>query len=304
MVARNPDDRYQTMTHLGEDLDACIAGRRPSALAASWSDMVDQVKAKPALASIPAAAVLLLGLAVHAAVTEPTVPAEAAPESTTSTDSSVDNFIGAFGAIPGVLAEDKRGSKRTPNSQSDGEAGRRKILLKKALVVLADKSYDQNELNDTLDYLKKYGFEPTITAGQKGKLHSRFNQSGNNGHVYVKKDLAAATAEEYFSIVLMTGDSSYKFNGGTRAGQQLQQQLRKTLAMHGAIVGIGKAQSIVTDESISGKVRYEECDGLCIGDPKQSSGSVIKVVESKNIPKMAWQLSVRFDEAKKKLGSR
>ena len=28
MVARNPDDRYQTMNQLGEDLDACIAGRR------------------------------------------------------------------------------------------------------------------------------------------------------------------------------------------------------------------------------------------------------------------------------------
>ena len=282
MVARNPDNRYQTMKQLGEDLDACIAGRRPSALAASWSDLVDRVKAKPALASIPAAAVLLLGLAVHAAVTEPTAPAEAAPESTNSTDSGADKVSGASTGIAAFFAEDKRGSKRTPNSQSDREAGRRKILLKKALVVLADKSYDQNELDVTLDYLKKYGFEPTITS---------------------TKDLADATVEEYFSVILI-GDSSYKFSVGTPAGKQLRQQLRKTLAMHGAIVGMGKAaQSIVTDESISGPVRYEECDGLCIGDPKQSSGSVIKVAESKNIPKMAWQLNARFEEAKKKLSS-
>jgi RIO-like serine/threonine protein kinase len=306
MVARNPDDRYQTMKQLGEDLEACIAGRRPSALAAPWSDLVDRVKTKPALASIPVAAVLLMGLAVHAAVTEPATPAEAAPETinSTSTDKAAEKFIGAFGAIPNLLAEDKRDSKPKPEYRSASEGGRRNVLPKKALVVLADMSYDQNELNVMLDHLKKYGFEPTITANQKGKLHSRHNKSGNNGHVIVKQSLTDLSAGDYFSVVLMTGESSWEFNGGTLVGKQLQQQLRQTLEMHGSIVGIGKAQSLVTDESISGPIHYQDCDGLCIGDPKQGSGSVIKVPESKYIPKMARQLSARFEAARKKLASR
>lgn len=305
MVARTPDDRYQTMKHLGEDFDECIAGCRPTALAAPWSDLVDRVKAKPALASIPAAAVLLLGLAVHAAVTEPTDPTKAAPETVTSSsiDKAAEKLIEGFGEIPSVLAEEKPGSERKPVHRSASGSSRRNVLPKKALVVLADKSYDQDELNATLDQLRKYGFEPTITADQTGKLHSRRNESGSNGHVYVKQSLKETSAGDYFSIVLMTGESSWEFNGGTPVGKRLQQQLRRTLKMHGSIVGLGKAQSIVTDESISGPIHYQDCDGLCIGDPKKGPGTVIKVAESRHIPKMAWQLSARFEAARNKLAS-
>ncbi len=313
MVARNPDDRYQTMRQLGEDLDACIAGRRPSALAAPWSDLVERLRAKPALVSIPAAAVLLAGLAVHAAVrTGPAKPVEEdfAAETESASEKSTKSFIGAIGAIPAALSEEtngsdaKLGSNAKTEYRSDEQTIRRKALPKKALVVLADKSYDQNELDVTLEQLKKQGFAPVITSDRKGKLHSRYSESGNNGHVDIKQTLAEVSAQEYFSVVLMTGEASSKFKGKTPAGRQVQQQLRKTLKMHGAIVGMGAAQAIVTDESISGPIHYEYCDGLCIGDPKKGPGTVIKVAESKYIPKMAWQLNARFEEARKKLSSK
>jgi hypothetical protein len=306
MVARNPDDRYQTMNQLGEDLDACIAGRRPSALAAPWSDIVDRVKAKPALASIPAAAVLLLGLAVHAAVTEPIAPAESTPETITATDNAeitAEEVAGSATAITDALfSGDKRGSKAKPEDRSASVVGRRNALPKRVLVVLADKSYDQNELNVTLDHLKKHGFEPTITSDRKGKLHSRHNKSGDNGYVYIDQPLTDARAEDYFSIVLMTGDATWKFRGGTKTGDQLQKLLRETMRMHGLIIGMGPAQSLVTDESISGAIKYEDCNGLCIGSPKRGSGTVMKVAELKQIPKMAGQLSQLFGEVRKKLG--
>lgn len=300
MVARNPDNRYQTMKHLGEDLDACIAGRRPSALAAPWPDLVERVKAKPALASIPAAAVLLLGLAVHAAVTELAASPEAASETITEIDATDEN-IGKFaGGVIGIgkalLAGDEQGSKSKTGYRSVSDVGRRNVLPKKALVVLADESYDQHELNLMLRHLKMHGFEPIVTADRRGKLHSRHNKSGNDGHVDIKQSLADTSAGDYFSIVLMTGE--------TQPGKQLQQQLRKTLAMHGSIVGMGHAQSIVTKKTISGPLQYEECDGLCIGDPKNGPGTVIKVAESRQIAKMASQLKKRFDEVRKQLGSR
>jgi len=300
MVARNPDNRYQTMKHLGEDLDACIAGRRPSALAAPWPDLVERVKAKPALASIPAAAVLLLGLAVHAAVTELAASPEAASETITEIDATDEN-IGKFaGGVIGIgkalLAGDEQGSKSKTGYRSVSDVGRRNVLPKKALVVLADESYDQHELNLMLRHLKMHGFEPIVTADCRGKLHSRHNKSGNDGHVDIKQSLADTSAGDYFSIVLMTGE--------TQPGKQLQQQLRKTLAMHGSIVGMGHAQSIVTKKTISGPLQYEECDGLCIGDPKNGPGTVIKVAESRQIAKMASQLKKRFDEVRKQLGSR
>ncbi|MFT4556443.1 MAG: serine/threonine protein kinase [Porticoccaceae bacterium] len=306
MVARNPDDRYQTMNQLGEDLDACIAGRRPSALAAPWSDLVDRVKAKPTLASIPAAAVLLLGLAVHAAVTEPTAPAEAASVTITATDNvaiTAEEVAGSATSVTDAFfSGDKRGSKAKPEDRSVSVVGRRNDLPKKVLVVLADKSYDQNELNVTLDHLKKHGFEPTVTSTRKGKLHSHYNRSEINGHVYIKQSLTDARAEDYFSIVLMTGDATWKFRGGTKTGDQLQKLLRETMRMDGLIIGMGPAHSLVTDESISGAIKYEDRNGLCIGSPKRGSGTVMKVAELKQIPKMAGQLSQLFGEVRKKLG--
>tara|TARA_R110002072_G_scaffold303123_1_gene494741 strand:+ start:184589 stop:186799 length:2211 start_codon:yes stop_codon:yes gene_type:complete len=313
MVARNPDDRYQTMKQLGEDLDACIAGRRPSAQAAPWSDLVDRVKAKPALASIPAAAILMAGFAVHAAVTA--APAEPVTdrnvsETESSREDATFNFIGAVGGIPEALTGNKESSETTRSDKPQTEYRSQKptpgrsVLPRKVLVVLADKNYDQSELNITLDHLKKHGFEATITSDQSGKLQSRHDKSGRNGSVYVKQTLAEAREEDYFSIVLMTGDATWKFKGGTPTGNQLQQQLRKTMQMQGLIVAMGAAQPLVTDEAISGAMTYEDCDGLCIGSPKRGVGTVIKVAESKLIPKMAWTLGERFTEARKKTGNK
>jgi len=300
MVARNPDQRYQTMKHLGEDLDACIAGRRPSALSVPWTDLVEQVKAKPALASIPAAAVLLLGLAVHAAVTELTAP----PETITEIDAAEENIEKFTGGVTGIgevlLSGDKQRSESKTEYRSVSDDGGRNALPKKALVVVADESYDQHELNLMLKHLEMQGFEPIVTADHIGKLYSRHN----NGHVDVKQSLVDTSAGDYFSIVLMTGDSSSKFKRETQTGKELWHQLRETLAMHGSIVGMGQARKIVADPSISGPLQYEECDGLYIGDPKNGPGTVIKVAESRQIAKMASQLKKQFDEARKQLASR
>lgn len=308
MVARNPDDRYQTMKHLSEDLDACIAGRRPSALAAPWTEIVERVKARPTLASIPAAAVLLVGLAVHAAVVGPNTPAESDSKAAVSTESSTDNstesFIGAVGGIPALLAEEKPGTDSQPEYRSEGQTFRRHSQPKKALVVVADKSYDQTELDSTIASLKKQGFVPMVTSDRKGKLHSRHHESGKNGHVYVKQLLTEVNAQDFYSVVLMTGEASYKFQSETPAGRHLQMHLQQTLRMDGAIVGMGHARSLVADQAISGQVHWEECDGLCVGAPKQGSGTVIKVAESKHIPTMAWKLSERFKETQKKSASR
>jgi hypothetical protein len=294
------------MKHLGEDLDACIAGRRPAALAMPWTDLVDRVKAKPALASIPAAAVLLLGLAVHAAVTEPAAPTEAAPETITAIDNADEKFEIFEEGVLGITkhyAGDKQGSKAKPESRSESDDGWHNALPKKALVVLSNENYDQNDLDTTLNQLRKYEFETTIATNQKGKLHSRGYEFGKNGHVHIKQPLAEVNAQDYISVVLLTGDSTHEFNAGTPVGRQLQQQLKKTLQMHGLIVGVGTARGIVADESLSGPVHYEECDGLWIGAPTRGSGTVIKV-ESKHIPPMAWKLSERFAEVKKKHGNK
>lgn len=296
MVARNPDNRYQTMKHLGEDLDACIAGRRPSALAAPWTDLVDQVKAKPALASIPAAAVLLAGLAVHAAATQSEIPAKRASEKIVapSTDVTAEEVAGASGSIGAMLlADEKRGSK----PELRNEARRWNAPQRKALIVLADRSYDQNELDDTLQYLAKYGFDTTITANRKGKLHSRDSESGRKGHVSVQKPLDEVSSEDFYSVFVMTGKSTYSlFSEKTRAGKQLRQELQKTLDLDGSIVGYGPAQSVVTNESLGGQVHYHDCDGLWVGELKRGYGNVIKVADGKQISKMAWKVCNLFEE--------
>jgi len=176
------------------------------------------------------------------------------------------------------------------------------MLPKKALVVLADESYYEHELQETLTNLKKHGFTSTITADRKGKLHSRDNRTGKIGDQHVWIPLADIQPEQYFSIVLMTGDSTEQFKGNTAAAEQLRALLRNTLDMHGSIVGIGQAQAIVADQSINGPVHYQDCDGLWIGDPQWSPGTIIKVPESKYISKMAWKLKVCFEDASKKIG--
>jgi serine/threonine protein kinase len=311
MVARNPNDRYQTMQELGQDLDACIASRRPSALAAPWTDLVEHIKAKPALFSIPAAATLLAGLAVHAALTDHPPPTGTTSSTEASSDhaeslpdKSTENFIGAFGGIPEALAGDNRRSKPVTEYRSENQPGWTRELPKRVAIVVADRSYSQTELNSTRDQLKKQGFESVIVSSRKGKLHSRSDRSNKKGSVDANVQVSEMNSEDYFSIVLMTGDATDQFQGDTPVGKQLQQQLRKTLAMHGSIIGIGPAQSIVTDESISGHSDYKDLNGLRIGTPKNSAGTVIKVADSKLIPKMASQLNAQFKEVEKKLGNR
>ncbi len=331
MVARNPDDRYQTMKHLGEDLDACIAGRRPSALAAPWSDLVDRMKAKPVLAAISATAVWLAGPRTSSLTTPwsnmvnrvKTEPARAliftsaillagfvVHAAMTGSDNSAASIATAAGGIPEKILEEKDGSRQKTEPeidsrkarpyQSNTDVGRRINLERKALVVLADNGFDKTELDTMIQNLKKHEFEITITSDRTGKLHPRKNKQGRNGHVTVQQSLKDAVSDEYSAVVVMTGESSGKFNGGTAIGKQLQQQLRRTLGRDGSIVGFGVAQSIVTDESISGPIHYEDCEGMCIGDPKRSLGMVIKVSESKQLPKMAWKIRTNFEEASKR----
>lgn len=309
MVARNPDNRYQSMQHLGEDLDACLHGRRPSSLAAPWSDLMERIKARPALFSIPAAAVLLAGLALKAAVSpatrqlnETTTTSMTSGHPETSSNRAMDSFIGSVGGIPAALAADERGSESTEHQSETRSAWRRELPRKVALVV-ADRSFRQEELDAIRSHLKNNGFESVIASSRKGKLHSWHDKSGKNGHVYTDMQISDLESRDFFSIVLMTGNVTHKFAGHTSAGKQLQQQLRNTLSLHGSIVGLGPAQSLVTDEAIIGAIQYEDCEGLCVGNPKQGTGTVIKVAESKQIPKMAWQLRARFEEAKKKLSS-
>lgn len=310
MVARDPGDRYQSMQHLGEDLDACMEGRRPSVMAAPWSELVDQIRARPALFSVPAAAALLAGLALNAAVSpSPQTAAETSSYSTASHDSgpesdqATDSFIGAIGAIPATLAADDETPEATEYRSEDQNVWKREPPRKVAIVV-ADRSFHYGELESVRSQLKEHGFEPIIASNRKGKLHSWHDKSGKNGHVYPDIQLSELRSREYFSIVLMTGSSTQKFAGNTSTGKQLQQHLRNTLSEHGSIVGVGAAQPLVTDQAISGAVQYEDCDGLCIGKPKKGAGTVIKVEDVRQIPGMAWQLSAYFEQAKQQRGKR
>jgi hypothetical protein len=112
--------------------------------------------------------------------------------------------------------------------------------------------------------------------------------------------------QDFFSVVVMTGDATRHFAGNSPAGKQLQGQLRQTLAMQGSIVGVGPAQSIVTDKSICGSHSFQDIGGLCVGQPRKGTGTgaVIKVAESKQIPSMVQQLNSRFEETKKNLSGR
>ena len=73
--------------------------------------------------------------------------------------------------------------------------------------------------------------------------------------------------------------------------------------MQGSIVGVGPAQTIVTDKSISGRHTFKDVGGLCVGYPQQGTGAgagaVIKVAGSQQISLMAQQLAARFDKTKK-----
>lgn len=307
MVARHPDDRYQTMQLLGEDLDACIAGRRPAALAAPWADIVDRFKARPALFTVPAAAILLIALAIRAMLTQPATADETAASRTPSPDDqATSNFIGAVGGIPALMADNDRQTKHRRGDGLNNKSVWQNSPPRRVMIVLADKGFDRGELNTTTHYLQKYGFESVITSNRKGKLHPRYNKSGKNDPVYVDRTLTEMQTQDFFSVVVMTGDATRHFAGNSPAGKQLQGQLRQTLAMQGSIVGVGPAQSIVTDKSICGSHSFQDIGGLCVGQPRKGTGTgaVIKVAESKQIPSMVQQLNSRFEETKKNLSGR
>lgn len=177
MVARHPDDRYQTMQLLGEDLDACIAGRRPAALAAPWADIVDRFKARPALFTVPAAAILLIALAIRAMLTQPATADETAASRTPSPDDqATSNFIGAVGGIPALMADNDRQTKHRRGDGLNNKSVWQNSPPRRVMIVLADKGFDRGELNTTTHYLQKYGFESVITSNRKGEAASQIQQ--------------------------------------------------------------------------------------------------------------------------------
>lgn len=325
MVARNPDDRYQTMKELGEDLDACIAGRRPSALAAPWSAILERVKiksilisisaaavglagqrsslptgpwsrivgrvkAEPALASISAGAILLAVFVVHAVVT--------------GSDNSATSIATAAGGIPeAITREEESNSRRKPVPDSEANI-QRGDLKRKALIVVAENGFGQSELDATIQNLKKYEYEISITSHQTGKVHSRKNKYGKQEHVIVKQPLTEAASAKYSAVLLMTGKPTHDlFNEKTRAGKLLRQEMQETLDLDGSIVGYGPAQSVVANESLGGQVHYHDCDGLCVGELKRGFGNVIKVADEEQIAKMAWKLCNLVEATNRKAAS-
>ena len=260
MVAKEPTDRYASMTELAEDLDALQDGRRPNALTAWWPALWGGLKKNPWPAVASGAAVFIIGLAVWLFSAEDNRQATYA-----------DNQNKPQGEVLKV-------SKPAPK-QKDGSGGgwgpgnkpldqlmqqlRNSTSSSKVVVLVPHKGFNQKEVDKVKMYLVKHNFSPVLASSQSqaySKPSGKKIDTLNFAKDYNPRD--------YFGVLVA--------NVGKEELKSLPLGLLKqSLESEGVVAGVGTGAGSLSALGF--------CDGQCVYPrenikidlEKRTKGSVI-----------------------------
>lgn len=282
MVAKDPDDRYQSMTALAEDLEALQAGRRPQAMSSLWLRLSDSLARNPWPAISSGAAVFVVGLAIWLIFGGSN---SAAHQASTNGDrgasgneysKSNDPFFDEFGRERGVRFE--RDDSTAGKDSVDQPAQNRSTGRPKVVVLIPYRDYDPSEVNSAKLFLERNNFEPVLASSQF-KAYSR----NSDPPIQTMNFSESFNSNDFFGVVVVSaGRNEFKNASVIRL-------LKETLEADGVVAGIGSGANLISEMGL--------CDGQCLHQKEDikvdldhnTRGSVI-LAEAKRIDRVAMYM--------------
>jgi serine/threonine protein kinase len=274
MVAKDPEERYQSMTELAEDIDAFQAGRRPKALTSMWPALWNGIKSNPWPAVSSGAAVFIIGLAIWLfATTNNTAADQTAADSTSKNLNNAKNQDkkGDGGNFDGL----ENGGWAPGNAPLDQLMQQLRNDRPKVMVLVSHKDFDQNEVDTARKYLEKNNFK-AVLASSKNEAYAKY--SGKK--VATLNFTREFSPNEYFGV-LVTSVNRSEFKT-----TPVIKLLKSALQAEGVVAGVGSGSQLVGDMGLCVSQCLHKKENIEVDLDKDTRGSVIKA-EAKHMEQVA-----------------
>lgn len=274
MVAKDPQERYSTMSEVAADLQLLRAGRPPKALREATTSNIGRRKAlwTTGLALLLlTAAVTTYRFAGKREQTPEKSPAEVAKQSN---------------AFPKSVSDAKPPPPRIaghPNTAFNGGPGR-------VLLVIPHEYFFEDHYLQITGALRKRGIEIVTASSSGGPAHPK--------HHKIPKVPIDITLESYavddYDAVIFIGGKIWEFNrDGGKNFELARNAVNQALRSGRAVVSLGTASDILKDTGATRNCKFQQAHECRFARPKGYSGYVVTLEHSKYAYKL---VSLLFDD--------
>ena len=270
MIAREPEDRYQSMADVREDFDAVLAGRRPKALNLTlpiWARDILRQHRQPAVAV--SSVICLLAL------------------------------LAAFALLPDGSGGNPSDAGLAAESQNDGSGGETpgfqkpfaRLPDRPLMIVLPSAGFSDEDYEETQHWLNKKQVPFVLASSRTGELKSSSKQKT----VPVETKIYDYSVTKYSGLVFIGGASVSEFKDNGPFSKHVYAMIEQTLQDRGTVIGISTGKHVLESHGFIDERLTRKVNGVCIGSSKSYPGSMlIRVPDKGQIPQMTnWLVENR-----------
>jgi serine/threonine protein kinase len=272
MVTREPEDRYQTMAEVLDDLDALLEGRRPQAQNFTlplWARDILRQHRQPAVA-VSSTICLLAILAAFALLPD-------------SSGGEPEAGNGGGQSLAAESKDDSQGTSQAPfkpfgNSQS-----------RPLMVVLPSGGYSHDDYLTTQDWFNKKQIPFVLASSETGEIRAL----SKRGKVKVEARISEYSVKGYAGLVFV-GGAVDEFKDKGPFSKQVHNMIKQTLQARGPVIGISTGQHILVCQGFIDDRLKTTVNGLAMNGSESYPGStLVRVPDKGKIPQLAKWLFER-----------